>query len=244
MSGLVPLGRYLIAGDARVEGGVFIPDLESRTQELPARETTIQVVGPDAAETVAWLNAHERPAEVCSLPVELGAEPRPRWRLWSPKRWLDDATRDLPPGRAIDLGCGSGREALLLASRGWKVTGIDHLESALDKARDLEARYGAGKAVEWCHGDAVQAQGSYEAVVALRFYLPALIELIPKLLTIGGHAFLETFTEARRERTGSPRSTDFILPIAEATAWTGMKVLWMEEDADVRRWHLQRVDSV
>lgn len=244
MPGLVPLGDYLIAGDARVEGGVAIPNLESRTHELPSRETTIRVVGPDAAEAVAWLNAHERPAEVWDVEVEPGAEERPRWRLWSPKRWVEEASRSLTPGRALDLGCGSGRESLLLASRGWTVTGVDHLESALVKARDLESRYGVGATVDWRLGDAVQAEGVYDLVVALRFYLPALIDLIPSLLTPGGHALLETFTEARRERTGSPRSTDFILPIADALNWRGMEVLWMEEDADVRRWHLKRVDSM
>ncbi|UYP18532.1 class I SAM-dependent methyltransferase [Rhodococcus sp. Z13] len=41
----------------------------------------------------------------------------------------------LPPGRALDLGCGEGRHSLWLATRGWEVVGVDFSAVALDKAR-------------------------------------------------------------------------------------------------------------
>ena len=41
----------------------------------------------------------------------------------------------LPPGRALDLGCGGGRNSLYLARHGWDVTGIDMLGPAVKKAR-------------------------------------------------------------------------------------------------------------
>lgn len=41
----------------------------------------------------------------------------------------------LPPGRALDLGCGGGRNSLYLARRGWDVVGIDMLGVAVKKAR-------------------------------------------------------------------------------------------------------------
>ncbi|WP_024795711.1 class I SAM-dependent methyltransferase [Tomitella biformata] len=40
----------------------------------------------------------------------------------------------LPRGRAIDIGCGEGRNALWLATRGWQVEGLDFSAAALEKA--------------------------------------------------------------------------------------------------------------
>lgn len=39
------------------------------------------------------------------------------------------------PGRALDLGCGTGRNAIYLARRGWKVTGVDLVGHAIAVAR-------------------------------------------------------------------------------------------------------------
>lgn len=41
----------------------------------------------------------------------------------------------LAPGRALDVGSGEGGDALWLATRGWRVTGVDIAVNALDKAR-------------------------------------------------------------------------------------------------------------
>jgi cyclopropane fatty-acyl-phospholipid synthase-like methyltransferase len=40
-----------------------------------------------------------------------------------------------PPGRAIDLGCGTGTNVVTMALRGWKVTGVDFIPSAVAAAR-------------------------------------------------------------------------------------------------------------
>lgn len=41
----------------------------------------------------------------------------------------------LMPGRALDIGCGTGTQAVYLAKRGWQVTGVDIVDRALDVAR-------------------------------------------------------------------------------------------------------------
>ena len=41
----------------------------------------------------------------------------------------------IPPGRAIDLGCGTGANAIFLAQHGFDVTGVDFAEAAIEKAR-------------------------------------------------------------------------------------------------------------
>ncbi len=41
----------------------------------------------------------------------------------------------IKPCRTIDLGCGTGENAIYLAQRGFDVTGVDYAEAAIDKAR-------------------------------------------------------------------------------------------------------------
>ena len=50
--------------------------------------------------------------------------------LWTsePNRFLVAETAALRPGRALDLACGEGRNAVWLAERGWQVTGVDFAE--------------------------------------------------------------------------------------------------------------------
>jgi 2-polyprenyl-3-methyl-5-hydroxy-6-metoxy-1,4-benzoquinol methylase len=43
--------------------------------------------------------------------------------------------RDLPPGRALDVGISQGRNAIFLAQHGWKVTGFDPAEKAVALAQ-------------------------------------------------------------------------------------------------------------
>ena len=40
------------------------------------------------------------------------------------------------PGRALDVGCGTGVSSVFLAASGWQVTGVDWIELALDQARE------------------------------------------------------------------------------------------------------------
>ncbi len=55
------------------------------------------------------------------------------------------------PGRALDIGCGTGTHAVYLAREGWQVTGIDAVEHALELARRRAAD--ADVAVQWLKAD-------------------------------------------------------------------------------------------
>src|SRR6266511_851582 len=76
--------------------------------------------------------------------------------MWSgrPNGRLAAEVADLTPGRALDVGCGEGADAIWLARRGWTVTAIDISDVAVGRAR--EAAELAGATVEWVCGAAVQ----------------------------------------------------------------------------------------
>lgn len=55
-----------------------------------------------------------------------------------PHPYIQEETRHLTPGTALDAGCGRGAEARWLAQHGWNVTGADISEAALELARQYE----------------------------------------------------------------------------------------------------------
>jgi SAM-dependent methyltransferase len=60
----------------------------------------------------------------------------------------------LVPGRALDVGCGSGRDAVHLAKRGWQVTAVDFVEKALTGAKQRAARENVE--VQWIRGEVAE----------------------------------------------------------------------------------------
>ena len=72
--------------------------------------------------------------------------------VWSvgPNQFVEDECGGLPPGRALDLAAGEGRNAIWLARRGWEVTAVDFSRVALEKGRKLAREV----AVEWVCADA------------------------------------------------------------------------------------------
>jgi SAM-dependent methyltransferase len=68
--------------------------------------------------------------------------------LWRP---LFEGPNAMEPGRALDIGCGSGRDAVHLAGRGWQVTAVEFVDKALARARERAAEEGVD--VHWVRGD-------------------------------------------------------------------------------------------
>ena len=81
-------------------------------------------------------------------------------RLWSgrPNPQLVAEVAGLPPGRALDAGCGEGADAIWLAQRGWRVVGADISGVALQRAAQHASEAGGGVAarIEWRHVDLLE----------------------------------------------------------------------------------------
>ncbi len=72
-------------------------------------------------------------------------------------RGIADGSAGLAPGRALDVGCGSGPDAVLLAKHGWQVTGVDIVDKALAEAKQRAADEGVE--VQWVAGDVTKIAG-------------------------------------------------------------------------------------
>jgi SAM-dependent methyltransferase len=96
-------------------------------------------------------------------------------RLWSgkPNPQLVAQVSDLPPGEALDAGCGEGADAIWLASTGWTVTGVDVSAVALDRAAAHAAAEGVR--VNWQREDLLTwdpGPGRFDLVTAEFMHLP------------------------------------------------------------------------
>jgi SAM-dependent methyltransferase len=96
--------------------------------------------------------------------------------VWSaqPNRFLVAEAAALPPGRALDLACGEGRNAIWLAELGWQVTAVDFSEVAIAKARVRAAREDVD--VDFLCADLLDFEPepeTYDLVLVLYLQLPA-----------------------------------------------------------------------
>lgn len=101
---------------------------------------------------------------------------RSRELVWGagPNQAFARAVADLPPGHALDLACGEGRNAIWLAEHRWQVTAVDFSQVALDRARDLAAERGV--VVDFRNEDVrtwVPPRRTFDLVALLYLHIPS-----------------------------------------------------------------------
>ena len=132
----------------------------------------------DERSTVQTMHEYERGEqrfEASAQAVEWDARYSERdGAMWSgrPNGRLVSEVADLAPGRALDVGCGEGADAIWLARRGWTVTGIDISKVAVLRAREAAERVGA--IVDWLGGDALQTPFPVRSFDLVSLQYPAL----------------------------------------------------------------------
>ena len=101
-------------------------------------------------------------------------------QLWSgnPNPQLIAEVVGLAPGRALDVGCGEGADAIWLAQQGWEVVGADISGVALERAARHAGETGPGVSarIEWRHVDLIEQPpeaGAFDLVSAQFMQLPA-----------------------------------------------------------------------
>jgi len=147
-----------------------------------------------------------------------------------------------PRGRALDLACGEGRNAIWLAGRGWSVTAVDFSDVAIERARKLAERRGVG--VDWVCADLASYAPEPEAfqlVLVSYLQLPgaglrAVLERAAAALAPGGELLM--IGHARRnlaEGVGGPRDPAVLWEPDELSADLRALGLGVERCEEVRR---------
>jgi tellurite methyltransferase len=140
----------------------------------------------------------------------------------------------LPSGPALDIGCGTGRHALLLASRGQHVTAVDFSSVALDalKARANGIHVPVQQSKSFHPAPKRRLRGGlelmqvdlehiclpeccYDLIVCIQYLQRSLFPQMTRALRPNGVLLMETFTRTQLEFMGGPRNPEYLLKTGE-----------------------------
>lgn len=210
-----------------------LESLVDRTHELPSPYVPLLIV--DACRVRArWAASRLRARGREQISTAAG----PDWierhctavgpgttRLWRPHRLLTDvalpairaAWSRLDNRRALDLACGSGRDAVAMAEAGLAVEAWDRYAEALDRCRSLAAS--AGVSVTTCQVDVefdeVLEPDTFDVIACFNFLHRPLMPAMARAIRPGGFVVYETFTVEQRKRFGKPRRDSHLLSADE-----------------------------
>jgi 2-polyprenyl-3-methyl-5-hydroxy-6-metoxy-1,4-benzoquinol methylase len=136
----------------------------------------------------------------------------------------------IAPGRALDIACGKGRNALFLAARGFDVTGLDISSVALKEARRQALARSLSVSFRRADLENVQLpQAHYDLIINFNYLQRSLIPQIHSALKMGGHVVFETYLMDQRE-IGHPQNPQYLLAHNELlNLFRGWRVLYYRE---------------
>lgn len=113
-----------------------------------------------------------------------------------------------PPGRALDLGCGTGTNAVFMAQHGWQVTGVDFISRAIRSARRKSDQ--AGVKVDFFLDDVARlrkVKGLFDLVLDIGCFhslqekeKKTYIQNLERILRPGGTFLMYTFIKSRPDQ--------------------------------------------
>lgn len=130
-----------------------------------------------------------------------------------PTALLADWAPRLPKGKALDVACGAGRNALFLAAAGFTVDAVDISNVGLERARQAAAD--RGLRVRFLAGDLEDPEGAlpdaqYDLIVWVRYVNAGLMPHLIRRLAPNGHLLCEQHLATTADVVG-PRSPEFRL---------------------------------
>ncbi len=151
----------------------------------------------------------------------------------SPAAFLAENYQYIPfEGTVLDMGMGEGRNAVFLAQKGYKVTGIDISSVAVKKAYLLAQEFGVKiKGVVASLKEYKIQPNSFDAIVCFYYVDKSLVEKIKTWLKPGGVLIYEAYTvrERAKKKRQSPDDENYLREQELLRLFSGMRVLKYEE---------------
>lgn len=156
-----------------------------------------------------------------------------------PSEFLVGAVKGVPPGRALDLGMGQGRNAVALAKAGWTVTGVDVSGEAVAAAKRNAAAAGVGlEGVKSDYASFDLGRDAWDLVAMIFAWAPidepAFVERVRASLKPGGLVVFENFVSTP-ERPHAPM-VRALPPGATREAFAGFEMVSYEESTGTGDW--------
>ncbi len=150
-----------------------------------------------------------------------------------PVRLLEDWLPRLPVGKALDVACGAGRNAVFMARAGFDVDAIDISAEGLCLARQNAESQGIG--VNWIEHDldlSYEFDQDYDLIVVLWYVNLALIGKLCHCLAPGGYLLCEEHLVTDQQVIGPGNRAFRVAPGALRGAVSGLEILHYEESIE------------
>jgi SAM-dependent methyltransferase len=147
-----------------------------------------------------------------------------------PAPFLEEWLNRLPTGRALDVACGTGRNALRLAEVGYATEAVDISEVAIERARSEADR--RGLTIEWRRADLDEIElpeARYDLITVIRYVNPDLWPRLVAALSLNGAVLIEHHLQTEAVVDG-PQSPDFRLrPQELLAAFRDLRIVYYSE---------------
>jgi 2-polyprenyl-3-methyl-5-hydroxy-6-metoxy-1,4-benzoquinol methylase len=168
------------------------------------------------------------------------AEPAASFKT-TPNDFLSSAVGTAVPGRALDVAMGEGRNAVYLASAGWKVTGFDVSEVGLAKAREHAKQ--AGVTIDAVHSSAESfdyGRDQWDLVVLeyapIHYDNAAFMQRLRDSIKPGGYVLVETPVEWQDAKAKRPRVPGDLEPGELKSLFPGFEMVFYREAVGMSDW--------
>jgi SAM-dependent methyltransferase len=127
------------------------------------------------------------------------------------RKIIESGAWEIPRGRAVDIACGKGRNALFLADQGFDVVAIDVSPVALEEGR--RRAFERSLSITFQHADLEQVRlpaESFDLVINFNYLQRSLVPQLSAAMKNGGYVIFETYS-IDQQAAGHPKNPEYLL---------------------------------